>query len=170
VSLLAKIAVGRSGSASMPVAAARAGSNVKSPAVLGVAVSDHHYQYQFAYEFALGAASDLLRLPNQPTAIFAASDVLAMGVYEAARRAGLRVPEDLSVVGFDDVPMAQWVSPPLTTLRQPLAEMATLATRTLLNGESTGIQQRVELATSLIVRASTQPLEQQPAGRRRGKD
>lgn len=154
----------------MPVAAARAGSNVKSPAVLGVAVSDHHYQYQFAYESALGAASDLLRLPNRPTAIFAASDVLAMGVYEAARRAGLRVPEDLSVVGFDDVPMAQWVSPPLTTLRQPLAEMATLATRTLLNGESTGIQQRVELATSLIVRASTQRREQQPAGRRRGKD
>jgi LacI family transcriptional regulator len=135
-----------------------------------IRTGDHHYQYQYAYESALEAASDLLRLPDRPTAIFAASDVLAMGVYEAARRGGLRVPEDLSVVGFDDVPMAQWASPPLTTLRQPLAEMATLATRTLLNGESTGIQQRVELATTLIVRASTQPPEQQPAGRRRGKD
>jgi LacI family transcriptional regulator len=135
-----------------------------------IRTGDHHYQYQFAYESALEAASDLLRLPDRPTAIFAASDVLAMGVYEAARRGGLRVPEDLSVVGFDDVPMAQWVSPPLTTLRQPLAEMATLATQTLLNGESTGIQQRVELATTLIVRASTLRLEPQSAGRRRGKD
>jgi LacI family transcriptional regulator len=133
-----------------------------------IRTGDHHYQYQYAYESALEAASGLLRLPSRPTAIFAASDVLAMGVYEAARRDGLRVPEDLSVVGFDDVPMAQWVSPPLTTLRQPLAEMATLATRTLLNGESAGIQQRVELATRLIVRASTRPLVR-PAARTRGR-
>ena len=134
-----------------------------------VRTGDHHYQYQFAYESALEAASELLSLPDRPSAIFAASDVLAMGVYEAARRVGLRVPEDLSVVGFDDVPMAQWLSPPLTTLRQPLAEMATLATRTLLNGESTGIQHRVELATTLVVRASTQPPGQSPA-RKRGRD
>ena len=83
----------------------------------------------FHYESALAAALDLLRLPHRPTAIFAASDVQAMGVYEAARQNGLRIPEDLSVVGFDDVPMAQWVSPPLTTMRQPLAEMATMATK-----------------------------------------
>ena len=114
----------------------------------------------FHYESALTAASALLRLPDRPTAIFAASDVQAMGVYEAARRYGLRLPQDLSVVGFDDVPMAQWVSPPLTTLRQPLAEMATLAARTLLVGDSMGLQNRVELATTLVVRSSTQP----PAG------
>ena len=86
-----------------------------------------------------------------------------MGVYEAARRSGLRLPQDLSVVGFDDVPMAQWVSPPLTTLRQPLAEMATLAARTLLVGDSMGLQNRVELATTLVVRSSTQPLAR-PSG------
>jgi len=111
----------------------------------------------FHYESALEAASALLRLPDRPTAIFAASDIQAMGVYEAARQNGLRLPQDLSVVGFDDVPMAQWVSPPLTTLRQPLAEMATLATRTLLAGEPLGLQNRVELATTLVVRSSTQP-------------
>jgi len=123
-----------------------------------VKTADYHYQYQFAYQSALEAATELLMLPDRPTAIFAASDVLAMGVYEAARRSGLRLPEDVSVVGFDDVPMAQWVSPPLTTMRQPLAEMATLATRTLLEGESVGIQHRVELATTLIVRDSAQSM------------
>ncbi len=104
---------------------------------------------------ALAAALDLLRLPDRPTAIFAASDVQAMAVYEAARQNGLRVPEDLSVVGFDDVPMAQWVSPPLTTIRQPFREMATMATQTLLAGGTKGLQNRVELATQLVVRSST---------------
>ncbi len=111
----------------------------------------------FHYESALAAASAMLERPERPTAIFAASDVTAMGVYEAAREHHLRLPADLSVVGFDDVPMAQWMSPPLTTLHQPLAEMATLATRTLLTGDMAGLQNRVELATTLVVRASTQP-------------
>jgi len=91
--------------------------------------------------------------------------------YESALAAAsqlLRLPEDLSVVGFDDVPMAQWVSPPLTTLRQPLAEMATLATRTLLDGDSMGFQNRVELATTLVVRSSTQP-PPRPAARKRAR-
>jgi len=122
----------------------------------------------FHYESALAAALDLLRLPHRPTAIFAASDVQAMGVYEAARQNGLRVPEDLSVVGFDDVPMAQWVSPPLTTMRQPLCEMATMATKTLLAGGTDGLQNRVELATALVVRSSTQALRQ-PAARKRSR-
>ena len=115
----------------------------------------------FHYESALAAASAMLELADPPTAIFAASDVTAMGVYEAAREHHLRLPADLSVVGFDDVPMAQWMSPPLTTLHQPLAEMATLATRTLLTGDTAGFQNRVELSTTLVVRSSTQP----PAGR-----
>ncbi|MGH3170641.1 MAG: substrate-binding domain-containing protein, partial [Trebonia sp.] len=134
-----------------------------------VKTADYHYQYQFAYTSALEAATELLGLPDRPTAIFAASDVLAMGVYEAARRSGLRLPEDLSVVGFDDVPMARWVSPPLTTMRQPLAEMATLATRTLLEGESIGIQHRVELATTLVVRDSTKPIGKPAARKHSGR-
>ena len=80
-----------------------------------------------------------------------------MGVYEAARQRGLRVPEDLSVVGFDDLPQACWTSPPLTTVRQPLSEMGMLAVRTvlrLLNGEHLE-SAKVELATEVVVRHST---------------
>ena len=114
----------------------------------------------FRYESALAAASRLLSLPDPPTAIVTASDIDAMGVYEAARQHDLRLPRDLSVVGFDDVPMAQWMAPPLTTVRQPLAEMAALAVRTLVANDAHQYNQRVELATNLVVRSSTAP----PAG------
>jgi LacI family xylobiose transport system transcriptional regulator len=102
-------------------------------------------------------AQELLALPEPPTAIFAGSDLQAFGVYEAARHVGLRIPEDLSVVGFDDLPLTRWLSPPLTTIRQPLAEMAATSTRLImacLRGE-TPQEQRVELPTSLIRREST---------------
>jgi LacI family transcriptional regulator, xylobiose transport system transcriptional regulator len=95
----------------------------------------------------------LLTMRRRPTAIFAGSDLQAFGVYEAARQLGIRVPEDLSVIGFDDLPMARWVGPPLTTIRQPLSEMAATAARVVLGQSS---DRRVELATSLIVRQSTQ--------------
>ena len=101
----------------------------------------------------------LLRLPDPPTAIFAGNDLQALGVYQAAREARLHIPEDLSVVGFDDLPVAAWVGPPLTTVRQPLAQMAMAAARLVLrlaNGEQPS-QTRVELATELIVRESTAP-------------
>ena len=111
----------------------------------------------FRYESGLAAAAKMLDLPEPPTAIFAASDVQAMGVYEAARQRQLRLPDELSVVGFDDVPMAEWMAPPLTTVRQPLEEMAALAVRTLLSGTAATFNQRVELATNLVVRASTVP-------------
>ncbi|WP_051815970.1 substrate-binding domain-containing protein, partial [Glycomyces tenuis] len=69
----------------------------------------------------------LLRLERRPTAIFACNDGEAIGVYQAAAEAGLRIPEDLSVVGFDDLPMTEWAIPPLTTIRQPLHDMAAAA-------------------------------------------
>jgi len=109
----------------------------------------------FRYESALAAASALLELDDPPTAIFAASDVQAMGVYEAARQHQLRLPDELSVVGFDDVPMARWMAPPLTTVRQPLQEMAALAVRMLLADSAANFNQRAELATNLVVRSST---------------
>jgi LacI family transcriptional regulator len=113
----------------------------------------------FRYEGGFQAARALLEAPDRPTAIFAGSDQQAMGVYEAARQAGLRVPADLSVVGFDDLPLCQWLSPPLTTVRQPLEEMGRIAARTLfqlLDGEPL-VTPRVELATELRVRLSTAP-------------
>ncbi|GAB1640297.1 LacI family DNA-binding transcriptional regulator [Krasilnikovia sp. MM14-A1259] len=105
--------------------------------------------------FAGGLA--LLDLPRPPTAIFASSDTMALGVIEAARRRGLRVPDDLSVVGFDDLPESCWASPPLTTVRQPLADMGGLAARTTLRlAQGLPIETpRVELATELVVRDST---------------
>ena len=114
-------------------------------------------QGDFMHESGFAAAGALLDLPEPPTAIFASSDTMALGAYEAARRRGLRVPDDLSVIGFDDLPEARWSSPPLTTIRQPLAEMGVLAARTALRlaqGERIETP-RVELATDLVVRHST---------------
>ncbi|GAA1173454.1 LacI family transcriptional regulator [Kitasatospora gansuensis] len=111
----------------------------------------------FQHEGGFRNAVDLLALPDRPTAIFAGSDVQAMGAYEAARQAGLRIPQDLSIVGFDDLPMCDWLSPPLTTVRQPLEEMGRVAARMLfqmLDGRPP-VSSRVELATELRVRHST---------------
>lgn len=75
----------------------------------------------------------------------------------AAREARLHIPEDLSVVGFDDLPVASWVGPPLTTIRQPLAQIAVTAARLVLTLAS-GVQPaqtRLELATEIVVREST---------------
>jgi DNA-binding LacI/PurR family transcriptional regulator len=104
-------------------------------------------------------ATRLLALPDRPTAIVAANDDQAFGVLQALRDAGLRAPEDLSVVGFDDVPVATWAAPPLTTVKQPLAAMAATAFRMLRSGGSGTASEahHVELATSLVVRDSTGP-------------
>jgi LacI family transcriptional regulator len=101
----------------------------------------------------------MLSLPERPTAIFAGSDLQALGVLEAARILHIRVPSQLSVVGFDDLPLSSWTSPPLTTVRQPLAEMAATAVRLVLaeeRGETTE-SRSIELATSLLARESTAP-------------
>ncbi len=111
----------------------------------------------FQHEGGFARAVELLDLPQRPTAIFAGSDQQAFGVYEAARQRGLRIPEDLSVVGFDELPVARWASPPLTTVRQPLAEMGSAAAQMLgeLIEDRPLRSNRVELSTELIVREST---------------
>ena len=78
---------------------------------------------------------------------------------EAVRALGMRVPDDLSVVGYDDIPLAKWVSPRLTTIRQPLKRMAEEATRLVLQMAEAPLDNvpRMDLATSLIVRESTAP-------------
>jgi LacI family transcriptional regulator len=83
----------------------------------------------FDYEAGLRAGRDLLDLADPPTAVFAASDEIALGVIEEARRRGIRVPQDLSVVGFDNTFLAARAAPPLTTVAQPLIEMGQLAVR-----------------------------------------
>jgi len=112
-----------------------------------------------SYEHGYEAARDLLRRRPRATAIFTANDVMALGVYQAAREEGLRVPEDLSVVGFDDIPVASWVDPPLTTVHQPLMDMAAAATELALalGRKERPARTRIELATTLTVRQSTGP-------------
>jgi LacI family transcriptional regulator len=115
---------------------------------------------EFTYQTGLLGATALLDLAEPPTAIFAGNDEIALGVIETARTRGLRVPEDLSVVGFDDTRVARMASPPLTTVRQPLREMGAFALRTALrlaNGEKVE-SHHIELATELVVRGSTAPV------------
>jgi LacI family transcriptional regulator len=127
---------------------------------VGVSVDDNLIQQgDFRHESGFTGAGALLDLPGPPTAIFASSDTMALGAYEAARLRGVRIPGDLSIVGFDDLPESRWSSPPLTTIRQPLSEMGMLAARTALRlarGERIETP-RVELATDLVVRDSTAP-------------
>ncbi|HEY5706025.1 MAG TPA: LacI family DNA-binding transcriptional regulator [Terrimicrobiaceae bacterium] len=98
------------------------------------------------------AGENLLKLSPPPTAILAASDRLAIGVIEAARKSQLRVPEDLSVVGFDDIPAAKLITPELTTANQPLREKGRLAVSSLLDGKE---PLRCVLPTKLVIRNST---------------
>lgn len=93
---------------------------------------------------------------RRPSAVLAMSDMAAIGVVSAAIAAGLRVPEDLSVVGFDDIPAAAWTNPPLTTVRQPIVEKGRLAARLLIQRmKGKPIESPEPLATTLVVREST---------------
>ncbi|MGN5382264.1 LacI family DNA-binding transcriptional regulator [Streptomyces lasalocidi] len=121
--------------------------------------SDLVVKTQLTREHGYTAVVGLLSRSDRPTAVFTANDMQALGVYQAARELGLRIPHDLSVVGYDDVPAAAWVDPPLTTVHQPLAEMAIAATELALalgRGEEVP-QMGLEIATTLTVRESTAP-------------
>ena len=115
----------------------------------------------FAYDAGRQAARVLLDRPDRPTAIFAANDEIALGVMEEARRRSIRIPEDLSVVGFDDAFLASRSAPPLTTVAQPLLEMGRVATRSLAQMISNDVvgTRHIELATRLVVRDSTARLD-----------
>jgi LacI family transcriptional regulator len=113
----------------------------------------------FEIEQGRRAARHLLDLHDRPTAIFAFNDNIAIGVLQAARERGMRVPEELSVVGFDDVELAEIVTPALTTVRQPLAEMGRMAVsllERLIEGQRIEAL-HVQLRTQLVVRQTTAP-------------
>lgn len=111
----------------------------------------------FTQPTAFRQAQTLLQLQNRPTAIIASNDTMAFGVMDAAKAAGLQVGHDLSVVGFDDIFMASQVYPPLTTVRQPMADMGSSAFELLiaLLDRRTVLNMRRELPTELIIREST---------------
>jgi LacI family transcriptional regulator len=106
---------------------------------------------------------ELLNLAEPPTALFVSNDVMAFGAMEAARERGLRIPDDLSIIGFDDIPQAAHVHPPLSTVRQPLEEMGRRAATLLLQfiaNPSSEIE-RIELSTRLVIRESCRPFSPQ---------
>ncbi len=105
-------------------------------------------------------AQSLLALPEPPTALFVSNDAMAFGAMEAARERGFRIPDDLSIIGFDDVPQAAHVHPPLSTVRQPLEEMGRSAVALLLKyiANPSAEIERVELSTSLVLRGSSRPI------------
>lgn len=127
----------------------------------GVGVDERLIRLGRAFSFEEGQRQGqvLLSLPDPPTAILCGNDLQALGVYEAARRAGRTIPTDLSVIGFDDTPNACWCGPTLTTVRQPFVEMGSTAARLVLSlaAGATLPQTRIELATTLVVRDSTAP-------------
>jgi DNA-binding LacI/PurR family transcriptional regulator len=114
-----------------------------------------------APEPAREAAVELMRSPSPPTAILAMSDILAIGALEAAAELGIRVPEQLSVVGFDDGPTAEHAVPPLTTVAQPQEEKGRLAAQWLIEdlerGRPPRSRRRELLPTELVIRESTAP-------------
>ncbi len=124
---------------------------------------------QFHHRDGLEQGAALLELAEPPTAVFAGNDLQALGVYEAARARGVAVPEQLSVVGYDDLKAAAWVVPALTTVRVPLKEMAEQATQLLvrLRDEPDFPVSHIDLATSLVLRRSTAPLSARTDGTNR---
>jgi LacI family transcriptional regulator len=115
------------------------------------------YQGNFFQPDGYAGGSALLSLDEPPTAIFASNDVMAMGAMDAIRSRRLHIPDDVSILGFDDIPQAAMVRPALTTVRQPLEQMGRLATQMLIDQLKNPEKQigRIELPTQLIVRDST---------------
>ncbi|MGD0174495.1 MAG: LacI family DNA-binding transcriptional regulator [Anaerolineales bacterium] len=116
------------------------------------------YEGTFFQPDGYAGASALLDLPNPPSAIFASNDIMALGVMDAVRSRGLRIPDDISIVGFDDIPQSAVVRPALTTVNQPLEKMGRVATQMLLDllrqpDKEVG---RIELPTELVIRDSCQ--------------
>ncbi|MET0885988.1 MAG: LacI family DNA-binding transcriptional regulator [Mycetocola sp.] len=112
---------------------------------------------QFTLEYGRQTAIELLRLADPPTAFVAANDEIAIGAIQGAKSLGLEVPFDVSIVGFDDTPQAEWATPKLTSVRQPLADMGLMAVRLILDSSSgaTPESRHIQLATRLMVRDST---------------
>jgi len=103
------------------------------------------------------AFRNLMGMDDRPTAIVTATDQVAIGALHAAQALGVNVPGDVSIVGFDDIPLSQYTAPPLTTIHQPLGDMAELAVRLAIEATATGEIHRM-FPTSLAVRATTGPV------------
>lgn len=120
--------------------------------VLPELIADGYY----SSESGVAAMHKLLDLPAPPTAVFVTSDVVAFGAVQAIQERGLRIPEDIAIVGFDDVPLASFCTPPLTTVRMPAIEMGRCAGQLLYERTIGQPKERhIQLDTELVVRASS---------------
>ncbi|MBN1966986.1 MAG: LacI family DNA-binding transcriptional regulator [Anaerolineae bacterium] len=113
----------------------------------------------FTDDSGYAAMTDLLARPERPTAVFVASDVVALGAIQAIREHGLRIPDDISVIGFDDIPFMSYIEPGLTTIHLPAIELGYQAGQIMLRllQEESIPTPRILLETELIVRGSTGP-------------
>lgn len=111
----------------------------------------------YTFESGVDAGQSLVEMESPPTAIFACNDEMAIGAIIAARRSGLLIPEDLSVVGFDDTPLSSHVWPALTTVRWPIVEMAQMAARKLISRGDKDALERWQLPSKLVERTSVVP-------------
>jgi DNA-binding LacI/PurR family transcriptional regulator len=142
--------------------AALAEAGIESDPELIWDIAPNGGSYGDSRALALGrqGTQELLSRTNPPTAIFAINDMFAFGAYAGARDLGLSIPSDLSVIGMDDIPVTEIVQPPLTTIRQPIAEIANMAVERLvarLQGTIEEVQGHQILRPQLIVRSSTAP-------------
>jgi LacI family repressor for deo operon, udp, cdd, tsx, nupC, and nupG len=130
-------------------------------AACGIADNLIVWEGAFSVEAGAAAARRFLALKRRPTAVFCGSDQVAIGFIKAIRDAGVSVPEDVSVAGFDDIEYASLLSPALTTMRQPRAELGRLAAQQLvmrMRGDRKGIVERTRLPCALVVRDSVRAL------------
>ena len=146
------------GNREFPVTIRRYGAYRKVMADAGLPVPDDYIiEEEWTDEGGRRAIKTLLNLPEPPTAVFAASDIFAIGALEAAEEMNYRVPEDIAIIGFDDIPAASWVRPRLTTVAQYPGEMGTLLANALFQrilGEYSGVSRRYEVPCRFIERES----------------
>lgn len=116
------------------------------------------FHTEFTHEGGYSGCVQMMRLPSPPTALFCANDVIAIGALDAARKMGLLVPEDISLIGVDDIPMASWGMISLTTIRQPIGEIgsmaATLISEAIRTKTAIGPKNHI-FPTSLVARSTT---------------
>lgn len=126
----------------------------------GIAMNNTYIHYgNFTFEAGAAAITQLLTLPSPPTAVFCHNDIMAIGATQKAKQMGFRVPQDISIMGFDDIEFSQYCDPPLTTISQPRYEIgrqSMLMLLELLKGNDVRSGSRL-LESSLVVRKSTAP-------------
>ncbi|MCB8925864.1 MAG: LacI family DNA-binding transcriptional regulator [Ardenticatenaceae bacterium] len=120
--------------------------------------AEYELEGDWSPESGYQAMQKLLSLPEPPTAVFACNDLMAIGAMEAIKQSGLRIPEDIAIVGFDDIPTASWISPRLSTVAQYPAEMGIQLAKAIferIQGNYTGPSRRIEVPCRFIERETT---------------